>query len=244
MDELKKYLKTQAWLVIATLVICGVFLFFFLPKFREYKQITKDIKTQDQKITILTEKLNDLNALSEKEVQDNADLALRAVPAEKDFYLVVKNIKNIFNQEGVSLPEFRFDVGMVSTDSAQSSSGEAGQQEFFTISLSFLGSMEKVEKVISRLENSLPLLAIDFFELVSESSSASGILGDYTGEMKLKSFFAPLPKTLAAVDKELPKVDSQQKKLLEGLSSFEYPASEELPLEGIVVGRENPFSAY
>lgn len=240
MENFKKFLKAQAWLVIVSLIVGGIFLYVFLPKFREYQKIKKEIEAQDQKIVVLTQKFNDLNALSEKELQDNVDLSLRAVPAEKDFYIVVKNIKNIFGQEGVLLPEFQFNVGEVSTQSAKAT----GQPESFEVKLAFFGPVDKVEKVISRLENSLPLLSVDSFKLTSESSSPSGQLGNYRGTMSLKSYFALLPKTLGAIDQELPKINSQQKKQLEGLSAFEYYVAQQVPLGEIVVGRENPFPVY
>lgn len=231
--------------MIISLIIGGVFLYVFLPKFREYQKIEKEIEVQEQKIVVLTRKFNDLNTLSEKELQDNVDLSLRAVPAEKDFYVVFKNIKNIFGQEGVLLPEFELSVGEISTQSAKTAGQtEQNQPEFFGIELSFFGPVDKVEKVISRLENSLPLLSVDLLELNSDSSSPSGQLGNYEGTMNLKSYFALLPRTLGVIDEELPKVNSQQKKQLEDLSSFEYYTAEEVPLEEIAVGRENPFLVY
>jgi len=245
MENIKKFLKAQAWLAVVSLIIGGVFLYVFLPRFREYRETEKEIKVQDQKIAVLTRKFNDLNTLSEKELQDNVDLSLRAVPAEKDFYIVVQNIKSIFGQEGVLLPEFQFSVGEVSTQSAKAAQQTEGDQpEFFAIELSFFGPVDNVEKVISRLENSLPLLSVNSLKLNSDSSSPSGQLGNYEGTMSLKSYFALLPRTLGAIDKELPKIDSQQKKQLEGLSSFEYYAAEEVPLGEIAVGRENPFPVY
>jgi len=245
MENIKKFLKAQAWLIIVSLIIGGVFLYVFLPKFREYQKIEKDIEVQEQKIVVLTRKFNDLNTLSEKELQDNVDLSLRAVPAEKDFYVVVKNIKNIFGQEGVLLPEFEFSVGEISTQSAKTTEQtEKSQPEFFGIELSFFGPMDKVEKVISRLENSLPLLSVNSLKLNSDSSSPNGQLGNYEGTMNLKSYFALLPRTLGVIDEELPKINSQQKKQLEDLSSFEYYTAEEVPLEETAVGRENPFLVY
>lgn len=245
MKNIKKFLKAQVWLMVVSLIIGGVFLFVFLPKFREYQKIEKEIEAQDQKIVVLTRKFNDLNTLSEKELQDNVDLSLRAVPTEKDFYAVIKNIKNIFGQEGVLLPEFEFRVGEVSTQSAKTAGQtEKNQPEFFKIELSFFGPVDKVEKVISRLEKSLPLLSISLLALTSDDSSPSGQLGNYGGTMSLKSYFALLPRTLGAIDAELQKINSQQKKQLEDLSSFEYYAAGEVPLEEVAVGRENPFPVY
>jgi len=245
MENIKKFLKAQAWLMVISLIIGGTFLYVFLPKFREYQKIEKEIEVQEQKIVVLTRKFNDLNTLSEKELQDNVDLSLRAVPAEKDFYVVFKNIKNIFGQEGVLLPEFVLSVGEISTQSAKTvGQTEQNQPEFFGIKLSFFGPVDKVEKVISRLENSLPLLSVDLLKLNSDSSSPSGQLGNYEGTMSLKSYFALLPKTLGLIDEELPKINSQQKKQLEDLSSFEYYTAEEVPLEETAVGRENPFLVY
>ena len=243
MENLVKFIKNQILLILITFVIGGIGLYVFMPKFREYQKIKKEIEVQNQKITVLTRKLNDLNTLSEKELEDNVNLSLKSLPTEKDFYSVVKNIKNIFGQEGMLLSAFQFTVGEISTESAKKAS--ADKPEFFGISLSFSGPVDKTEMVISRLENSLPLLSIDSLKLTSDSSSSSGQLGNYSGTMSLKSHFALLPKTLESIDKELPKINSPQNKQLEELSVYEYYSEvAELPVEGIVVGKENPFPVY
>jgi len=243
MKNTVKFVKSQALLVLITFVIAGIGLYVFMPKFKEYQEIKKEIEAQNQRITVLARKLNDLSSLSEKELEDNVDLSLKSVPAEKDFYVVVKNIKNIFGQEGILLSTFQFTVGEISTQSAKKAASDL--PEFFGVSLSFSGPVDKTERAISRLENSLPLLSIDLLKLTSEYSSSSGQLGNYTGSMNLKSYFALLPKTLGAIDKELPKISSPQKKQLEELSAYEYYSTEEeFPTEGIAVGRENPFPVY
>lgn len=246
MEDLKDFLKSLSWLIVASLIIIGLALYFFLPRLKEYQKIRKEIKTQETKITKLTQKLNDLNALSEKELQDNLNLAMSSLPAEKDFFQVIEGIKNIFGQEGILLSDFKFNVGDVSTASAEAGKSKTKEQNFFTINLSFLGTEEKTQMAVSRLEKSLPLLSVESIKFLSENASSSGQFETYLNSMTLRSYFSPLPKNLGSVDSPLPKIGSEQKKQLEVLSQYEvYQALQgEVATQNVFVGRENPFPSY
>jgi len=243
MKNTVKFVKSQALLVLITFVIAGIGLYVFMPKFKEYQEIKKEIEAQNQRITVLTRKLNDLSSLSEKELEDNVDLSLKSVPAEKDFYVVVKNIKNIFGQEGILLSTFQFTVGEISTQSAKKR--RLTCRNFSACHCHFRDRWIKQREQFPGWKILCLYSRLNLLKLTSEYSSSSGQLGNYTGSMNLKSYFALLPKTLGAIDKELPKISSPQKKQLEELSAYEYYSTEEeFPTEGIAVGRENPFPVY
>lgn len=243
-EVFKNILKEYLWIIVATLIIAGLTAVVFVPKIKDYRKTIQDLKKQDQEIALLAAKLNELNALSKEELQKNYSLTLKAIPENKDFFSIINNLKNIFQQENVALVDFSINVGEISTASAATVKGNSNEENSVRVSLSFSGLMENAQKAIGRLENSLPLVSIDSFRLKAETATMSADLVNYQGDLVIKGIFSLLPKQLGAVGKELPKVTGNQKKLLEKIAAFEFKAAESVTEGEIVVGKENPFPVY
>jgi len=228
-------------LAIFLLVIAGCF-FFIIPNVKQILVLRSELKKQSQEITALSAKVADLKTLSEAELYESANLLQEALPAEKDFYKVITLVKQLCQQNNVTLVTFSFSPGEIASESAKEKSALGLSST--SISLEFVSSFEDFLKLTNQVERILPLAEVSGikFSLGTENgASASGNLLGFSGKMNLMTYYAPLPKVLGDLEKPLPKISNQDKKLIEDLKSyFKFqPEAEETP--EVTVGRENPF---
>ncbi|MBU2577586.1 type 4a pilus biogenesis protein PilO [Patescibacteria group bacterium] len=230
---LEEYLIPVAAIV---LVIIGTF-FLIIPKTGQIQEVRSKIKQQDTKISQLSQKAAELSSLSETELYESSSLLLAAVPAEKDFYETLMMSKQIVSENGVFIESFKFAPGEVSTESAKKVTLSS-----LPFEISFNSNFENLKSMVENIEKMLPLVTIDRIRFGSVEATESGSLADFSGKINLMSYFSPLPKSLGAPEKPLPKIGNQDRELVEKLKS--YKKYEPLAVEEeevITVGKENPF---
>lgn len=223
-------------IVAIVLVVIGA-VFLIVPKTGQIQEARSKIKQQETKISQLSQKAAELSSLSEMELYESSSLLLTAVPAEKDFYETLVMSKQIVTENGVFIESFKFAPGEVSTESAKKATLSP-----LSFEINFNSSFESLKSMVENIEKMLPLVTIDRIRFGSVEATESGSLADFSGKINLMSYFCPLPKSLGAAEKPLPKIGSQDRELIEKLKS--YKNYEPLATEGeevITVGKENPF---
>jgi len=227
-----------------TLLVLLLVLFFsplFLaPNIRKATGLKEQIDKERERLSLLSQKLADLQNLSEAELVDEAKLLTEALPADNDFYQSLTVVKKIFADNGVTMDSFKFSPGEVSTQAAVLGSNKAqGKIEY---QVSFSSSFESFANFVSAVEKTLPLLEIESikFNFLGTASSSANLLS-FEGVLGLRSFYSPLPSTIGKIDSPVPKVNNQERQLIEDLRTYSrvQEASPEAP---VVIGRENPFS--
>lgn len=227
------------------ILIIIITIFVLIPKIKEIFAIKSEITAQKNEIQQLSAKLSDLQTLSEAELFDSSNLLLNALPSQKDFYLVLSSIRKVFLDNSSNLESFDFSPGLISTEGA--SNNEAANQNSGTIriKLDFSASPDNLVNLILSLEKTLPLIEVTSIKFDSISSaSSSGSVQDWKGQMGISSFSLPLPKVLGSLNSPLPKITSQDKKVIEELKLFSrfipevQVVTEETPN---ILGKDNPF---
>lgn len=235
-SDLDYFLKKREIYMPAAVIsfVLLAFFIFILPKVKGVLSMRAGLKKQSQEISRLSQKLADLQTLSEGELYGAAEILLRALPAEKDFYQAVNLIKSIFQKYGVRVVSFSLSPGNLS---------ESGIP--MPIKLLFFSRLAETANLVAELERSLPLLTVSSLALNNASATASGTLQDLEVELIVKSYAEPLPKVLPAVDKPLPKISNKDRQTIEDMRKFiSYTAEEESSVSevgSVVLGRENPF---
>lgn len=216
--------------------------FFIKPKINQYFETRGVVDKQKAEIGKLSEKVNDLRALSEADLASSYGLLLRALPEAKNFYAVVSSIKKIFQDEGGEIDSYSFNPGTVSTDSARVKDNE-DLSGLMTVRINFLADFDKLAKIIERIGNNLPILSISSFSLDSGQETSVPDLGIYSGGIDLTAYNSPLPAAQVSLDKELPKMTSPKMSLIEKLRQHGRVLAEEpiVPEDIVIVGKENPF---
>lgn len=226
---------------IVVVILLGFFLV-LIPKFKQISELRQKVDLQKKTVNQLNQKVADLKTLSEAELFDSYTLLVEALPGEEDFYRVVMMSKKIFEKNNVNLSSFKFSPG---TDAGSSGKNKAlqGPQEM-TVDVSFFSSFDNLKRMFTEVNNMLPLTEIEslkFGELVE--ATESGSLLNMNGKLSLVTYWAPLLKTLDKPEKPLPKISTQDRKLIEqlrGYLRFENQTVSETS-SGVSVGRDNPF---
>jgi Tfp pilus assembly protein PilO len=236
-------IKDFAFPIITLLIILVGTTVFLVPKVREIFEVRTKITKQKKDIDQLSQKLSQLRTLSEAELYSSSNLLLEALPQEKDFYKTLAMTRQILEQNGVFLESFKFAPGEIGAEetSKKKKTAELGS---LAVNVNFASSYENFKRMLEEIDKMLPLVRVEALKFGTLDASGSATISGFSGKMNIVSFFSPLPKTLGAADKALPKVTSQQRETIEGLKSFsQYQAvssSEEFP--SVEVGRDNPFS--
>ena len=227
--------------IILAVVILGIF--FLLPKIKQIIAQKAQIDSQKVEINKLIGKLQDLKTLSEADLYNSESLLLEALPQEKNFYGMLVQTKQIFEENGAFLNSFDLSPGLISTQSAQKTDDNS---TLLSMKLAFNASYLNFSDILEDFSRVLPLIEVEKIDFTNLSSTPSASLPDLEGTMSLKTFFSPLPKTLGKIDEPLPKIDNNGNTLIQELAkynrfSLKLQASEESATETVVVGKDNPF---
>lgn len=214
---------------------------FLIPKARKISEMRKTITDQEKQISQLSQKLLDLQTLSEAELFETTNLLLEALPAQKDFYKILALTKKIFNDNRSSLKSFDFSPGKISSESGEPKK-EISDSPPMALKILFAASYDNFGNLLDSFSRTLPLMEVDSIKFSSMAATSSANLPDLEGAINLKTYFAPLPKTMGRVDNPLPKISSQGKSLIEELKTYQWYQPEVTTAgEPVITGKENPF---
>lgn len=237
-DAIKVTLQEYLFPIAAILLVVVGTTFLIVPKIKQIQEVRIKIKKQDENISQLSQKAAELSSLSETELYENSSLLLEAVPSQKDFYETLVMSKQVVTENGVFIESFKFVPGDVSTQSAT----KKVTLSPLPVEISFVSSFDSLKAMIENIDKMLPLITIDRIRFGTVESTESGSLADFTGKLNIMSYFSPLPASLGAPEKSLPKISSQEREVVEQLK--DYRRYEPLVMEEgeiITVGKENPF---
>jgi len=244
MKESPNSLLSKKEILLPVLAVCLVLILtfvFLIPKISQLFEVREKVAAEEGKISNLTKKLADLRTLSESDLFTSANFLLEALPVEKDFYRTLDHVKKLCLKNNVEIKAFSF------TGSVNSSVDNAKEGlDSLSLRVAFSSPLINLQSLVADIESSLPVMqaeSVDFGDFSHATGSAE--LKNLNGEIVIKGFSAPLPKTLAAVDKPLPKITSENSKIIEKLRSFTSYQSESQGVTSespVAVGKENPFA--
>jgi len=225
---------------IILIAISFLLVLFLIPKFNEILSIRKDIQKKDIEIEKLSQKLADLQTLSEAELYDMSTLLLSALPTKNDYYGILSSIRKSALDNNVILTDFNLTPGIVDDSDKPSGNGAVLSSSF---DLSFSAPDVSFKDFLTSIENSLPLISIKTIKIETKTSTESASFTNFTGEASIDSYFLGLPTFLGSTDKPLQKIDNNDKKFIDELKNYSVPVvkTDVTSLENVIVGKENPF---
>lgn len=211
------------------LFIGGIFLVIFTWSFivPQVKQILNDKSSLDQETARLEKikrKLNELKTINQNDLSERTNLALQAVPPEKNFLGLLSNLEKAANKNSLAVESFQVIPGSLNVT----------QQGKLSLKMSIIGSLENVKNFLVSAESILPIVDMKVIKIGIEKDIA-------TTEMSLDLSFLPLPKTLGSIDSPLPHLTVDEEKALSKLSGFDR-SQNDLGGSDIPAGKDNPFT--
>lgn len=197
------------------------------PQYNEFLKEGEEAKILKEELSVSKSNLTLFSTLGDSDVDQKINIALNAMPAEKDFTGILNAISQASAKSAVLVEDFSFQVGELSTMSAKLS-----KQPSMQINLSLLGGVEQTRAFLEELGKTLPLSEVT---KVSFERNRSRITVSF--------FYRPFSNL--KFDKKVPVKSLSQKDLqtLSKLSSWNITSAQTSPFFQISTssGRTNPF---
>lgn len=105
--------------IIALVVICCLFLVtqVIMPQYEKWFLIKNEVEITQQKIDILKQNINYMSSLDRAMVTDQFQVAISAMPVEKDFSAILAAVNDSALKAGVSLEDYSFQLGDIKGES-------------------------------------------------------------------------------------------------------------------------------
>lgn len=182
----------------------GLFFVLIIPQFKEYGQMRADEALTAKRIKAIHENSIFLAKIDQNTLDSQFQSVSAALPIEKDFAAILNTIARTSEKSGVSVNDFAFNVGEVSTPSAKSNT-----RAFLQVDLTLKGGVPDMEKFLDALTTSLP---------VSEALSvraSSGLIG-----IKKVYYYKPYARLPYSDDVVLHPLTASQQTILNQIASW------------------------
>lgn len=205
------------FVVVALFVIIGNFGFGKISEVRD--RIASALADKQ----VLTQKLDILKNI-EVNGEKFSNIAVSALPDTNPSLAVISQVKILSGKVGLTISEIK--AGSPGTNTSGLS--------FVNVSFKVMGQREQIESFITDISSVAPITIVDKIKL---SESTPGVS---MASVSVKSFWAPFPTKIPAVDKAISDLTPQEQKTLQSLNSLTQPIFTTIPAG--VGGKSDPFS--
>jgi len=221
--QLIKELAPFALILAVVLFLIPALLLTRLPQMLELRQINQQNRAY---LARLVAKAAALENFSPPDLQKMMALSLSALPAQKQIGAGIAAVSQSAAEVGVTVVSFSLQPGFLATQSAQG-------VESFVMKYTLAGGWENLGNFWTRINNTLPLFAVEKFKLTGSGDQ-------FQAEAELKTFALNLPEKLGPPDEAVPLLTKEEEKTvaaLEKFTAYSFPIQEATP-----AGKSNPFA--
>lgn len=153
---------------LTTIVVCFfIFLNVIIPQLQDFFLLKEEEQQMHKKISILKDNLNFLSTMDESALDSKLKVINAALPLEKDYLGILNAIVKASNNAGVYVDDYSFQVGELSTKSAQTTVDNPSINLLLTVN----GSIEKNKRFLNELNKSLPLSEVTSVQMNRNSTT-------------------------------------------------------------------------
>lgn len=205
------YTRYKEFLLPIIIILVCVFLFLklIIPQIQELLLERNQASEAREKIAVLKKNLNILSKIDEGDQNLKLQVAASALPAEKDFAGILNAISTASNKAGVFAGDFTFQVGELSTKSAQTKVLPS-----LNLTLNIQSGVSGLRRFLSELSKTLPVSEVQDVRVGSNLSTVT-----------INFYYKPLSFKKFNYDTPLKPLSSQNSALLKKISSWQSAAS-------------------
>lgn len=200
------YERYREYLVpfVAIFVCLVLILKIVIPQVQDFIATLNQAKEMQKEILVLKNNVQFLTSLSDSKLDSQMRIASSALPAEKDFAGILNAITAASARAGVSLGDFSFAVGELSTKSAQI----AGQPSI-QVALTVSGDAFLAQRFIQELSKTVPLSEVLNVAISGRSSALTTVF-----------YYKVFPPIQFVATKPIFALSQSEEQLLNKLSSW------------------------
>lgn len=189
------------------IVICAlVFLVVVIPQIQLYFEKEKEAKLIRERIEVLNKNLAVVSGIQDDQQEYNFQLALAALPVDKDFVGIISAINQASAKTGIVVDDYQFQVGALATDSARS----VPDKLLLTFSLDLQAGTNETRRFVPEFYKTLPLSRIDKLDVQTNFSGVG-----------VSFYYKPVPLDNFNFDIPLVPLSQKENKLLDQLTSYQ-----------------------
>lgn len=230
--------KYEILLASAAVLLLVVILFFnmLLPNLNRANQIHAESGRLSKKVESLKKKDVTLSSLDYQAYRDLFLKLNQVLPEGKDYVSLINTFSLLEQKSGVTVVRTDFQLGVVSTSSANFTRAAGSSAFVIPISIELVGDFSAIRKFLEEVANLAGRLMI--FDDMAVTIKSDGTLDTtFTGQ----AFFYPLPTSLAAIDAPLPRLEKSAELILKNISERELPSESMVELDKASIGKKNLF---
>lgn len=234
-EELLGFYMKYRIFIFPVAVICSSIILIVLVI---YPQISKLLANRTEYAEVLKKsqflevKAQELSSIDDNEVKRKLNIALMALPPEKDYAEVIGLMQVLVGKYGFILDSIR--VGTNSTE-------KTGGGEGFTIDLEIQGPKSNLKSLLNTLEDTSRVIKMQKID-VSAGGVASGV---NKINLVLNIYYAALPSNLGSSDLPVPKLTDEENTLINNIeinrNSIYTGTTDQQDSTPVPKGKLNPF---
>lgn len=211
-------------ILLVSVILASTVIF---PQFKEISGGADEVKTLKENLSVSKSNLVLFSTLGDLDIDNKLNIALNAMPSEKDFTGILNAVSVSAAKSGVFLNDFSFQVGELSTTSAKLS-----KQPSLQVSLSLLGGVEENRRFLKELSKALPLSEVTKVTIDNNLSKITVLF-----------YYRPFPALKYDSNKQIKILSQKDLELINKLSSWNNPVGESPVFSQVSSGsaRSNPF---
>jgi len=173
-----------------------------IPQIQGFIEGQSTLSNTTQKAKFLEVKAAELSRIDPEDLSKKVNLAVSALPTDKDYGSIIGLIQRIGADAGANIVSLTI-------------SPAAGEKNLsFAVQLTVVGLKQSVNSMIEDIEKSPRVMKVSNINITS-----SNIDGSVGADFVVNVFYAPAPKSLGAVETELPKLTTKDEEILATLAS-------------------------
>jgi len=202
-------------ILVFTIAVCALLIFkLIIPQADVYFSIRREVLALRAKIKTMNDNINFVNNLDKSLLDSQLTVTNRALPADKDFAGIINAISASAVRSGVSISDFSFSLGGVSSNITEKKDKNALSP--VNISLDIKGSTDGGKKFLSEISEKIPLA-----EVTNVKGDSNSLIVD------LQFYYKSLPQISFKEDEPITPVADSKKELIRKLSSWQVSSQDQ-----------------
>jgi hypothetical protein len=222
--DLNSFLANRKLFSLAIAFIAGSILIIFLAAYPQFKQISTlntKLKKEEEKLTKLVKKANELAQFKESEAFAQTEKVDEVLPSNKPLLELINNLNSIASENRIIISDLRINPGLIATDAASLSTTSKKQKgdgyDTLELEMTAAGTLGNIENFISLVERISPLTTITQISLKRTDIDNSDSKATAKLSMKTYYFTQSIQTTL---ESPLPKITQKEKDAFQEIVDF------------------------
>lgn len=201
-----------------------IIIFIIVPQLRVLLSSQDIINKSTERLKILEVKAEDLRVVDESNINKKLQIAILALPEDKDFTTVISLMRILVAESGMEFTSLQ--LGQLQ--------GGVSNLNGFSVKLEVKGQMQALSNLLKTVENSSRVMRISGIEVGTSGGNTA------TATLSINIYYFPLPKDLGNIEVALPKITEEEENLLANIAKSQIASLSATPAL-LPRGKANPF---